>query len=141
MNNSDFIQAIAEIDWLSKADHISSVLNSAYRWEWLPTSRDQENPFPVDIHDSDKELAKALASKAYKTALVSLRKVGAENPLLLDNPHDYTEAFKGAVLYCVRLAAKEYAAGHKGKWTEILELFKKGKWPCGIQEGGKWVVM
>ncbi len=141
MNNSDFIQAIEKIEWLSKADHISSVLNTTYSWEWLPSSRDQNNPFPIGIPDEDKELVKMLASKSYKAALISLRKVGSENPLLLDSPHDYTEAFKGAALYCVRLAAKEYASGQKGKWSEILEIYRKGKWPCGIQEGGEWVIL
>jgi hypothetical protein len=129
MNDSDFIQVIEEVEWLSKADHISTVLNTTYRWDWLPSSRDQNNPFPVDIQDSNKEIAKELSSKACKAALISLRKVGLENPLLLDNSHNYTEAFKGAALFCIRLSAKEYTAGQKGKW------------PCGIQEGGNWVVM
>ncbi|WP_152662823.1 hypothetical protein [Halomonas sp. HG01] len=141
MKSSDFIQAIEKIEWLSKADHISSVLNTTYNWEWLPSSRDQNNPFPIDILDKSKELEKSLASISYKAALISLRKVGPENSLLLDSPHNYTETFKGAALYCVRLAAKEYASGQKGKWSEILEIYRKGRWPCGIQEDGEWVIL
>lgn len=141
MNDLDFIQAIGEVDWLAKSDHISSVLNAAYQWEWLPTSREQNNPFPIDIPEEGKELVNELALKSYKATLISLRKVGSKNILLQDSPHDYTDPFKGAALYCLRHAAKEFATGQKGKWTEILEIFKKGRWPCGIQESGKLVVM
>lgn len=141
MNDSAFIRALEEIDWLAKAGHISSVLDKDYDWEWLPTSRDQENPYPVSVPDKDRKRASELATKAYKAALVSLRKMDPENPLLIHGTNNYSEAFKGAALYCVRLAAKEAISGKSGKWIELLEYFKQGRWPCGVDKSGSFIVL
>ncbi|WHI46109.1 hypothetical protein [Microbulbifer sp. VAAF005] len=141
MESSDFLKMIEEIDWLVEAQPVSSVLDTDYRWDWLPTSRDDTNPFPVTVTDIDKDSAKELASKLYKVALTSLRKVKEKRHLLIDGPHDYTESFKGAALFCVRQAAHENASNQIGKWTEILHLFKRGMWPCGIKENGEIVIL
>lgn len=141
MNHSDFIDTLKGIDWLSEADNISSVLRVGYFWEWLPTSRDQPNPYPVVIEEKALPKANELASDAYKATLASLRGLDSKRTLLKDGSNDYWESFRGAALFCARFAAKEVASGNLGRWNELLSIYKQGRLPCGITSDGTFVIM
>lgn len=141
MNTNELIQDIEKIDWLSNSSHISKVLKSEQSWDWLPTSRDQEDPFNDCEKTSDNDEVRKEVNKVYKATLRSLRKIGYQQPQLIDGPHNYTESFKGAALFACRRAAKEYLIGANGKWTEILTLYKNGYWPCGLKTDGEIVVL
>ena len=139
MNIDAFIKEIENIKWLENACNISSVLETEYEWDWLPTSRDQENPFQSDIENNVE--VKEEINKVYKATLKSLRSVGEKHPHLQNGAHDYTEAFKGAVLFACENAAREYLHNTNGKWTEIIKLYKEGRWPCGLKNNGSVVVL
>lgn len=139
MNAAEFLVNIETIAWLSDVKPLSAVLDVDYAWDWLPSSRDEMNPYPVVLAEKELALARELTTQAYKAALKSLRNIDTQ--LLCDGVHDYTEAFKGSALYCVRQAAKECIAEQPGQWTAILWYFQNGKWPCGVKENGELVVL
>lgn len=141
MNQSDFIESLKEIDWLSEARHISSVIEADYAWEWLPTSRDQEDPYQVIGEERDLASVNELALDAYKATLASLRGLDSKRGLLKDGVNDYWEAFRGAALFCARCAAKEVATGNLGRWCQLLNVYKQGRWPCGVASDGSLVIM
>ena len=142
MDNVTFMKEIESIDWLSQAKNIDSILNADLNLQWLPTSRDQEDPYPFVVADEYKSEAKDFALKSYRLALKSLRaSIESKKHLLVFGPHDFTEAFKSAALYCVVRASKEQVSGEREKWTEIFEHFKNGKWPCGLNENGELVIL
>ena len=55
MTSEELIKIIESVDWLSNCNHIGTVLNSDYRRDWLPTSRDQENPFAIGLPDDERK--------------------------------------------------------------------------------------
>lgn len=132
---------IEHIKWLENSEHIKSILHTNYEWEWLPSSRDQIDPFQK-LNISNNELQeKEEINKNYKLALKSLREIGTSHPKLLDGSNNYTEAFRGAALYTIRRATEETFRKSEGKWTEILKLYERGRWPCGVKENGEIVFL
>ncbi|MFB2683099.1 hypothetical protein [Shewanella mangrovisoli] len=143
MNIETLIEQIENTDWLSQAEHILALSQLQFEWDWLPTSRDQSNPFEgtftakVDQRTHDKEAEK----RVYKAALRSLRTVGNAHPKLVNGPHNYTESMKGSALFACKHAAKEVLSNQPGKWLTILALYKNGVWPCGITQTGELVIL
>lgn len=143
MNIEALIEQIENTDWLSQAEHILEIFQLQMEWDWLPSSRDQPDPFegtyPVKLDEQpyDKEAEKMV----YKATLRSLRSVGTAHPKLVDGPHNYTESMKGSALFACKHAAKEVLSNQPGKWVEILALYNNGVWPCGITQTGELVIL
>lgn len=132
---------IEDIKWLENSEYIKSILQTSYEWEWLPSSRDQIDPFHNSMISNNELINKEEIIKNYKVALKSLREIGSSHPKLLDGPNNYTETFRGAALYTIRKATEETLTKNEGKWTEILNLYINGRWPCGIKENGEIVFL
>ena len=143
MDIEALIEQIENTDWLSQAEHILAIFQLQIEWDWLPTSRDQSDPFEgaftanADQRPHDKEAEK----RVYKAALRSLRTVGNAHPKLVNGPHNYTESMKGSALFACRHAAKEVLSNQPGKWVAILALYHTGVWPCGITQTGELVIL
>lgn len=143
MDIKALIEQIENTDWLSQAEHILAISQLQIEWDWLPSSRDQSDPFEgtyptkPDEQIYDKEAEKMV----YKAALRSLRSVGKAHPKLVDGPHKYTEAMKGSALFACKHAAKEVLSNQPGKWVAILALYNSGVWPCGITQTGELVIL
>lgn len=141
MDIDQFLLDIKKIDWLNSANPIRSVLESDYDWEWLPTSKDQVDPFHSSGQTIRNSRTKESIRAVYKTTLRSLCSIDDNHPKLQDGPHNFTEAFKGAALFATRHAAIEHLTDAQKKWTKILDWYKKGRWPCGVKKDGSLVLM
>ncbi len=143
MNIEALIKRIEAIDWLSHSNHISSVLETQFEWDWLPSSRDQDNPFEVTFSDSSMKMSseKDAEKRVYRAALKSLRKIGVAHPNLVDGANNYTESFKGAALFACKLTAREVSLKQPGQWLDIVGLYEKGRWPCGLRKTGEIVTL
>ncbi len=119
-------------------------LRIADEMSWLPTTRDQEDPFylgGIDSIATDPEkltAAKDYRTSVYKALLAKLR--GADFSHMKAGPTNFTQAAKGAAAFAFRNAATEIVFGIEGKWVEIAEIYLKGHWPCGITKTGELVV-
>lgn len=130
-------------DSLTFASNIDSFhAKVASQMDWLPSSRDSQDPihFKKLIEKLDRwgVQYREVSMEVYKVALQSLRSV--DNQKLRSGPNDFTEAAKGAALYCVRMAALEALANEPGFWLTALQLYCAGYWPCGLMPGNKLVV-
>jgi hypothetical protein len=111
---------------------------------WLPTTRDQKDPFyPKRVNSESAKPENLEAAKSYgmdvcKAILAKLSEV--DLLLLKAGANNFEEAAKGAAAYAFRNAAIEVALGIDGKWLEIAEIYLKGNWPCGITKKGKVVI-
>jgi hypothetical protein len=112
---------------------------------WLLSSLDGENPFngtpllaELKAAGREREAHEAVTS-VQKAVLPSLGR--RTSPLLMVPPHDFTNAAKGLRAYAPRQAALESLVGRRGQWTELLGLYQRGHWPCGILPSGKIVVL
>ena len=143
MNIEALIEQIENTDWLSQAEHILEIFQLQIEWDWLPSSRDQPDPFEgTYLAKPDEQLYDKEAEKmVYKAALRSLRSVGKIHPKLVDGPHNYTESMKGSALFACKHAAKEVLSNQSGKWVAILALYNNGVWPCGITRTGELVIL
>ncbi|MFB2654386.1 hypothetical protein [Shewanella seohaensis] len=143
MNIETLIEQIENTDWLSQAKHILTLSQLQIEWDWLPTSRDQSNPFVATYtaKPDEQRYDKETENRVYKAALKSLRSVGNAHPKLVDGPHNYTESMKGSALFACKHAAKEVLSNQPGKWLTILALYKNGVWPCGITQTGELVIL
>lgn len=96
--------------------------------EWLPSSRDQTDPFYADqlileFQQQGAEL-RSHVIQAYKAAMSGLRHV--EHPLLHTTKHHFVETAKGAALYCVRMAAIEAACAGRGYGMNCCNCMLRG---------------
>lgn len=134
--NSEHLKArICDITWLENAGEITDLIKSEPDWEWLPTTRDCSDPFGCSYSRSPEE------SEVYKLTLKSLRNLGGSSPILVDGPHDYTNAFKGAALYAFKMAARELSHNSPGKWVNLVSIYESGRWPLGITNSGEIIVL
>jgi len=110
--------------------------------EWLPSSRDQEDPIHgIELISLLEKTNPGYASTVldlHKSALISLRAV-PENSIM-SGPNDFTQAAIGSALYCVRMAALESLANVPGFWCDVLKLYSDGFWPCGLMPDRRLVV-
>jgi len=120
----------AEFD--SSVDERSAAIAS--EMDWLPSSRDQDDPIHGEELMKYLEGAginfKAVTLDLYKLSLKSLRTV--DGMKICSGPNDFSQAAIGAALYCVRMAALEVMADKVGFWCALLKLYGKGYWPCGV---------
>lgn len=112
---------------------------------WLPSSREQEDPFHGQtLALRAKELGleaemRTFALTIYKQVLACIPAAPAPNNLRA-GPHDFTQAARGAAAYAFRSAAKEVTICEPSHWCGITELYGVGFWPCGLL-GGKTLVV
>lgn len=139
MNNNDFLNELSEINWLSQAKNIKTIIETNDDWEWLPTTNTQQNPFSIEAEPTIK--SNTFCLEAYKVTLSSLRKVGNSHPILIYGPHNYTKAFKGSALFCIRCFTLDFVCNRASKWSEIYQLYKHGFWPCGIDCNNQIIIL
>jgi hypothetical protein len=108
----------------------------------LPSSRDEPDPVHdrrlIELLERSEVQDRALVMEVYKQALQSLRSI--RSPDLRSGRNDFTEAARGAALFCVRMATIEVVAEKPGFWVGALNLYAKGHWPCGLMPGRELVV-
>ncbi|MFB9240270.1 hypothetical protein IV454_23825 [Massilia antarctica] len=130
--------ALADLRAWNNATFDSSIdersANIASEMDWLPSSREEEDPIHGQRLMKYLEEAginfKAVTLDLYKQSLKSLRSV--DGMKICSGPNDFSQAAIGAALYCVRMAALEVMAGQIGFWCSLLKIFVKGYWPCGM---------
>ncbi|CZF86826.1 hypothetical protein [Grimontia marina] len=140
--NNIGIQNLRAWDNSTFEDSLSPELKKiASSMDWLPSSRDQKDPF------HGQELTKRVAAieggktkvmAAYKAASKKLS--GYDKSKFVSGPHDYSIAAKNAALYCVRMAAMECLSDSQGIWVEVFKVYSQGFWPCGVLPDKKLVV-
>lgn len=109
--------------------------------DWLPSSRDQKDPFygqELTQKIAAIEGGKTKVMAAYKAASKKLSNY--DKSKFVSGPHDYSNAAKNAALYCVRMAAIECLSDSQGIWVEIFKVYAQGYWPCGLLPDNKLVV-
>ena len=134
MEIESLLLEIENCEWLEKANSIISIFEETETWAWLPTTRDQKDPFDSS---GNSLMNSKIVKLVYKKTLISLRKIDASNYKLIDGPHNYTEAFKGAALYTFRKAVLELSQNEKGPWYNISRHYLNGYWPYGLTSKGK----
>ncbi|KAB8044941.1 hypothetical protein [Janthinobacterium aquaticum] len=121
---------------------VSDLQNFKGNINWLPTSRDQPDPIHGDalqaLLKQGEPAIQAEVLKNYRLTLQSLRTV--PDGTLRFVATDFTEAAKGAALYCVRMATLEMRAGCAGFWVGALEIYRQGNWPCALLADGTLLV-
>lgn len=114
----------------------------ASEMDWLPSSRDQDDPIHGKKLVRHLEEAgvnfKPITLDLHKLALKSLRTVNGMK--ISSGPNDFSQAAIGAALYCVRLAALEVMANQSGFWCSLLKIYGDGYWPCGVLPDNSLVV-
>ncbi|QWP78950.1 hypothetical protein J5226_11410 [Lysobacter sp. K5869] len=110
--------------------------------DWLPTNRDQDDPFNGNLlldalRDADPQI-QSLVMDIYKQTMESLRVMKASK--LTSGANDFSEAARGSALYCSRMATIEAATGKPATWCDLLEIYSAGYWPCGLLPNGDIVV-
>lgn len=116
--------------------------NIAEKMDWLPSSRDGQDPFYGEslynaIRDASPE-SKNVIMEVYRLTLVSLRNI--DKSKLNSGHNDFSEAAVGAALYCSRMAAAEVVVTQSGVWCDLFNLYIEGYWPCGRMPNGEIVV-
>jgi hypothetical protein len=132
--------------WANQPTGDEALERVADQMDWLPSSRDQDDP----IHGhSLEQRAEALGKKrefaqqslgVYKTTLAALRNFEG-HPALKVGPHDFTEATRGAALFASRRAAYEILLGEPGFWCRVMKIYHSGHWPCGVLPNKQIVVL
>lgn len=166
MKYSELIEKLNKINWFSKIGHFDGderrvaipnlkawdngefqpeidkdVARIAANMNWLPSSRDQEDPINGDalkVALQSVPDGKKLVMDAYKLAMKSLREFDQER--LKSGANNFSEAAKGSALFCVRMAAMEALTEKPGFWTELINSYAEGYWPCGLLGDGTLVV-
>lgn len=114
----------------------------AAQMDWLPTTRDQVDPFYGETLRSALVQAgpeaREKVMEVSKQVMKSLRAM--ENSKLTSGPNDFSEAAIGGAIYCSRMAAMEAVIGNPAVWNDLLELYSSGFWPCGRLPSGDIVV-
>lgn len=125
----------ASVDDISVADEMG----------WLPTSRDQIDPFYPSSLDAeaasedDLNMARKCRTEVHKIVLKKLRH--CDEPLFKVGANNLTESAKAAASYALRNAVTEVVFGIDGEWRKIAKFYFEGNWPCGLTPAGKIVVI
>ena len=141
-----FVQVATLAPWANLPTGDESLERIANQMDWLPSSRDQDDP----IHGrSLEERAEMIGKKReishqsiniYKVALSALGGFQG-HPALRIGPHDFTEAARGAALFASQRATYEILLGEPGFWCHLMQVYCSGHWPCGILPSGQVVVL
>ena len=111
--------------------------------DWLPTSREQPDPFDTaGLPARDARVDQAACAQVLEVCRITLKSLRQSTARggLRSGPNDFTVAAEGAALYCARKAAIEIVLGEPGPWTGLLDLYLAGHWPCGLMPSGDVVV-
>ncbi len=108
--------------------------------EWLPTSKDEVDPFHSCNLKTDNKKYRTISLDTYKLALRNLRDLENISKLRV-GPHDYTNSAKGAALYAIRHATFEILLNKQNYWSKLIRIYAIGNWPCGILPDKKIVVL
>ena len=166
MNYKELINRLNTIDWFSKLGQFDggkkavpipnlkpwdnkefspkldiNIRKIASDMDWLPSTKEQEDPINGDKLKTllqDVPNGKTQVMEAYKVAMKSLR--GFETEKLKSGSNDFSQVAKGAALYGVRMAAMESLVGKLGFWSEMIDYYSQGYWPCGLLSDGRVVV-
>lgn len=109
-------------------------------WDWLPTSREQEDPIHGDrlvaqLDGAGRQQARRASElEVAKCVLAALHSVPDGLPALADGPNDFTTAAKSGAVFAARMAVRELMVGHPVTWCHVMQLFVAGYWPCGWSE-------
>lgn len=131
--------------WGNETNASESDIRIADQMDWLPTTREQSDPFypyGLDSEATSEDVLIAIKSyriEVYKAILGRLRM--ADFSRLKAGPNNFAEAAKGAAAYSFRNAATEVVLGIQGRWLEVAEVYFNGNWPCGLTKTGKLVVI
>lgn len=135
--NEGIVQIPTLAPWASLPTDNDELERVADQMEWLPSSRDQDDP----IHGTSMEERSAQRGKKdeysrrsleiYNRALVSLRGFDGHSALRI-GPHDFTEAARGAAIFASRRAVYEILLSECGFWCSVMNFYGQGHWPCGI---------
>ena len=131
--------------WGDEINASKDDIRIADEMSWLPTTRDQGDPFYAEGVDSlaasQEELksAKSYRMEIYKAVLAALH--DADFTQLKAGANNFEGAAKGAAAFAFRNAATEVALGVDGKWLAVAEIYIKGHWPCGVTKAEKLVVI
>lgn len=144
--SDDRVHALTNLAPWGDESNVSDADNRiAEEMDWLPTARDQDDPFyPGGVEsralsEDALNVAKSYRMEVYKAVLARLR--NAEMSSLRAGPNNFEEAAKGAIAYAFRNAATEVALGFEGKWLEIADIYFRGHWRCGVTKRGKLVII
>lgn len=140
-----FVKIATLAPWGQEASNNRDAERVADQMNWLPSSRDQNDP----IHGRSLEIRaeaiglladhKKRALDICKVALTSLRRFDG-NPRLIVGPHDFSEAARAAAVFAARRAAHEILLREPGFWCRAMEIYHLGHWPCGILPSNRLVV-
>ena len=143
---NQFVQIRSLAPWTNLPTDDADVAEIANQMDWLPSSRDQDDP----IHGKSLEKRSEQLGKeeehsrrsldTYKKALASLRTFNG-HPALKVGAHDFTEVARGAALFASRRAAYEILVGDCGFWCSAMIVYGQGHWPCGILPNRSMVVI
>ena len=143
---SKCVQISGLAPWSNAHTGDASLEKIADEMEWLPSSRDQDDP----IHGNSLEVRSEQLGKknefyrqslsVYKKALSSLRSFEG-HPALTVGPHNFTEAARGAALFASRRAVYEILLDDCGFWCLVMNIYHQGHWPCGILPDTSIVVL
>lgn len=151
------VDTIASADWFSKIGTYSASDNHlaitdllspdvSVVWHWLPTSRDEIDPFySLSLREMAEQQERSVEAKnattlIYKATLVSLRSVYEDDARFKFGPHNFSNAAKGGALYAARQSAIEIVLGQASHWCSLIALYSKGYWPCGYTESRRILV-
>lgn len=114
----------------------------AENMDWLPTTRDQEDPiYGVDLIQAFKSFepeVRAQVMDVYREAMKSLRNIHSIH--LVSGSNNFTDAAIGAACYCSKMAAIETVIDKQGVWCDLLYFYNHGYWPCGVMPNGGIVI-
>ena len=124
-----------------------SQVASSDEWQWLPTSREQDDQLYGtrlldELASNGKEESRRQAEMSVtRCVLAALRSVPDILPALIDGPHDFTPAAKAGAVFAARMAAREVLVGRPEIWCRVVRLFVAGYWPCGWSPTTKGLVV
>lgn len=107
------------------------------KMNWLPTTRDQPDPFD-SVLDLSAEVRRP-GLLAYKAALEGINN-SLPNGRLRCGPHDFSDAARSAGAFAARSTVRCLAAHKNTRWTEVIGFYLKGHWPLGLLPDGRLVV-
>ncbi len=132
--------------WANEPTGDEELERTADQMEWLPSSRDQDDPIRgrsleqrAEVLGKKEEFSRQ-SLEIYKTTLATLRKFQG-HPALKVGPHDFTEAARGAALFAARRSAYEVLVGQPDFWCRLMNIYHAGHWPCGILPNKQIVVL
>jgi hypothetical protein len=112
---------------------------------WLPTTRDQGDPFWGDQLSVEAVKADRVAQvrdatlRVFGLTLSRLRVLDGDARFTVGE-HVLVESARGAALHAMRNLVREVALEKPGEWTRLGALFLDGYWPLAVLGDGRALV-